>query len=71
MNKKYIYPYIINLNSKKINYVVVINNKLYFPEKVAYPFNYIIFIKSSFPKIDEYKCVITKINNDKYMHYTN
>ena len=70
MNKKYIYPY-INHNSKKINYVVVINNKLYFPEKDTYRFNYIILIKSSFPKIDGYKCVIKNFNNNKYMHYTN
>ena len=73
MNKKYTYPYIYNYKSQKKKLCGYDRgfNKLYFPENVACPINYIEFNESSIPLIDGYKWVTKKINDKTYMHYSN
>ena len=46
-------------------------NKLYFPNKIDCPINYIEITNNEKPSMDDLSFTTLKINNFKYLHYTN
>ena len=46
-------------------------NKLFFPNKIDYPINYIEITNNEKPSMDDLSFTTLKINNFKYLHYTN
>ena len=70
-SNKLIYQDLINGKNKKLCGYDSFGNKLFFPENINCPINYIEITNSQNPSISNLLFKTISISNNKYLHYTN
>ena len=65
------YKDLFNNKNTKVCGIDHLNNKLYFPNNINCPINYIEITKNPIPSITNLSFKTLQISNNKYLHYTN